>query len=439
MRRFCEFYFDCDRIKLCIKNKTTGFVLSRKEDYEHFERLLITACFVVIENNIQLFKIVYGDYLKTRRRFIGLKRDLWLDFHKTLISHCIWINNESIVIWIWTQIRSYIRELKLSYPNISKWREQWYITHLKTLREYILHYLLSIKKINSINLFISKNILVHMHSKKNSTLLKDYGYIYHNRIILEDVSKNNERMYMKSRHEFDRNFVCNLDLEKCLDYCHKNDKGKKIRFLHIFKERPTEFWDFFLNLDPKKATLLGFNNIIDFLKKNKIEISEKQKHSVVEHAIKNHKFITKGFIKYIHGYGYTISTLECTDLISRESIFDSKFEEEHKFLFIIKFLVSNDGKRRIPNCVTATEAFWFNKLFSIKFLRQQLKFFYNGDICPICIQETTENLVHVACGHVLHRSCLNAYLKHQKNAFNCPICRVRLSPEIVFESVAHES
>ena len=53
--------------------------------------------------------------------------------------------------------------------------------------------------------------------------------------------------------------------------------------------------------------------------------------------------------------------------------------------------------------------------------------YYSAEICPICTDPLSfaqdgESIVSLKCGHLLHKSCIEEYIR-KVNSASCPICR----------------
>lgn len=49
------------------------------------------------------------------------------------------------------------------------------------------------------------------------------------------------------------------------------------------------------------------------------------------------------------------------------------------------------------------------------------------DVCAICLNNMSENLVKTDCGHVYHLKCMNTLWEHSVGSIKCPMCRNELT------------
>lgn len=50
-----------------------------------------------------------------------------------------------------------------------------------------------------------------------------------------------------------------------------------------------------------------------------------------------------------------------------------------------------------------------------------------NDVCPICLDDITNNVYVTTCNHGFHEACINQWLGQNRT---CPLCRTRIPPVI---------
>ena len=129
LKRFFEYALDNKDYVKSVLNGRTGLYKQIKYCPKH-EKVIITACITSLNRNprVLLYKQYYNDYLTLKTSFMGWRgRSDWFDFHKTILSHFIWINDIDTFSWTSAKITEYMKGFKKKYPTISDWRRRWYL------------------------------------------------------------------------------------------------------------------------------------------------------------------------------------------------------------------------------------------------------------------------------------------------------------------------
>ena len=45
------------------------------------------------------------------------------------------------------------------------------------------------------------------------------------------------------------------------------------------------------------------------------------------------------------------------------------------------------------------------------------------DECPICFYKLNSECIHLRCGHVYHKTCIESWKKKHREQWPCPLCR----------------
>tara|TARA_Y100000389_G_scaffold204259_1_gene255912 strand:+ start:5158 stop:6636 length:1479 start_codon:yes stop_codon:yes gene_type:complete len=439
LKRFFEYAFDNDDYINKIKGGSTG--LHKTTYCARHEKVIITACITALtskrDDNIELYKQFYSDYLIFKTSYCGWRgRIEWFDFHKTIYSHFIWVADLETFYWSWDKNCDAIKGFKKKYPRVSPWRRKWYLHEMTKLKQYLLRICLVAGKITAVKEFIEKGILTT--NTFNMKILRNHGYLISNGEIRK--GKFTQSPEWKWMHG-EKISIKSVSMEKTIELCKTNNLRKE-KIVELFRAKDQKiFWNFFVNIDVADLKFITCTNLKKILAGDKFILSEENvKHSVILKIFEYNKLITKSLLPALNVVvDYKISACEGINILL--DIFSKENADDYWYLLpLCKYFINEDisvlNINTFAKSITTNDVYWLYSLIGsciqpiISSILPNKKI--NEDTCAICLGELQDkscNCKMLPCGHCFHEICLKKdYMTrmHSMNAYECSICRAKI-------------
>lgn len=452
LKRFFEYALDNKDYVKSVLNGRTGLYKQIKYCPKH-EKVIITACITSLNRNprVLLYKQYYNDYLTLKTSFMGWRgRSDWFDFHKTILSHFIWINDIDTFSWTSAKITEYMKGFKKKYPTISDWRRRWYLQEVRKLRLYIIYVCGTSNRIQFLEKLFKNNVLKITKSIENSLI--QYGY----------ECKKDDMKISKAKFTYTDEWkwltgqdisVNNINVQECFDICIQSNFCKnKLISLFLSKE-PTAFWNFFANMQYSELDFINCKNICSILKNERFNILDdiELKRSVIKNIFELRWKITTSLQKLLSKRldGYKLKLTEGASLVIGIILNDGSEQTNTDFSYmksICELFIDLDSKETIKNNTlisyindfSTDQLYWLYTLLgdSIGYIINMVilnkkNSIETTDVCPICLLKLCDHTnCTFPCGHSFHNSCISKDInsgRHTHNTYTCPMCRSKIN------------
>jgi len=377
-------------------------------------------------------------------------RSDWFDFHKTVLSHFIWINDIDTFSWTSAKITEYMKGFKKKYPTISDWRRRWYLQEVRKLRLYIIYVCGTSNKMQFLEKLFQNNVVKITKSIENS--LMKYGYECRKddmKIFKAKFTYTNEWKWLTGQD------ICinDINIQDCFDICKQSNFSKKKLISLFLSKEPIAFWNFFVNIQSSELEFLNCKNICCILKNERFDILDdiELKRSVIKNIFELRWKITTSLQKLLSKRldGYKLKLTEGASMVIGIIFNDSSEKVNTDFSYmknICNLFIDLDSKNAITNntLISYVNEFSTDQLYWLyTLLGDSIGYIINmvilnkktcteiNDVCPICLLKLCEHKnCTFPCGHSFHNHCISKDInsgRHIHNIYSCPMCRSKIN------------
>ena len=464
LKRFFEYALNNKQYVQGVLNGNTGLYKKMKYCPKH-EKVIITAFITSLSRNprVLLYKRYYDDYLNLKTSFMGWRgRSDWFDFHKTILSHFIWIDDTDTFSWTWSKITEYMKGFKKKYPRISDWRRRWYLQEVGKLRLYIIDVCVASNRISFLQKIFETNVIKVNKSVEN-TMIK-FGYECSTDFIVKKANFTNTKEWKWLLGELDdTQGICVSD---CFEICMKSKFNKK-KLINLFQlNKPDIFWEFFLNADYNQIKFLTCKNICQIISNDRFNITHiNMKRRIIRKIFDFRSHLTYSLLKSLRKcLNKYVLSITCGTYMILNIILSGEGDNDYSYMTDTCNLFIDENRINISTLdkkikeqlhnLSSDQLYWLYTLLGerispiigicISTKKTQME---TNDICPICltsIYDNTDCICTFPCGHSFHNNCINKDINSGRYAddgtnpiYNCPMCRSKIHQNWVNNRIAY--